>query len=686
MNTTLLAWLVLVVAGLAALPQSAFASAYHVSNDGDDSNDGRTPGTALRTLTEAAKRVERGDTILLRRGDVFRESVEIAVPDVEIGAYGPADRERPVVSGSVPITGWQPYKGSIYVAETDADVGYLFVNGRLMTIARYPNAGWLRTKAWREEQLPDEGGGRRRRRLGKTFVTCPELADHPRNAQGYWVGANIRWRHHSWWYETRPVLEYDPAGVLTLGDRSFEDMGPFDGDEKGWGFYLDGKLDELDAPGEWYFDAEAGKVYLYPPDGADPGVLLVEGSVLSTGLKVQNSAVRDVCFRHQRDVGLEIDGCCVVERCLFEGIGRDATLSERGAGGAGLHAASGVRDARVRHNEFRDNLNHSIAWWQNPQGPGSSVIEHNVIVNSGTVPGYGGSGSWHAVGILIGRGANVHVRHNRIDGTGYAGILLGSDGNAAEYNAIRNAMSTLNDGAGIYTNCSRSIIRHNVILDAKGGMESSGTWPNISHGIWLEFLGEYRESIVEGNTCAGCGADGLFLTNNYECVVRDNVLYGNERYQLLLTGRGESESEDVTQDHVIAGNVLYATRPPQKVLYFDPRFDYGILKANSYFSPHTDEPIVAGLGWPGAGRETALTLASWQKDYAWADREARTDPEAPADRGAADRSQLFINDGASVKRIELDEVYRDLDGSPVEGSIELQPFSSRVLIRVEPSP
>jgi parallel beta-helix repeat protein len=680
MNTTLLAGLA--IAGLIGLPGSALAATYYVSNGGDDRSDGRTQGTALSTLAEAAGRVQRGDTILLRRGDVFRESVDIGAPDIQINAYGPADAEMPAVSGSVLITGWQPYRDSIYVAQTDAKVGYLFVNRRLMTIARYPNTGWLRTRAWREE-IPRGEGRRRRGGGGKTFVTCPDLAGHARNTEGYWVGANIRWRHHSWWYETRPVVGYDGAGELTLGDRSFEDTGPFGSDDKGWGFYLDGKLEELDAPGEWYFDAEAGKVYLYAPDGADPNGSLVEGSARSTGLRVRNAAVRNVCFRHQKDVGLEIDGRCVVENCLFESIGRDATVGERGAGGAGLNAVPSVREARVRHSEFRSNLNHSIAWWQDPQSPGSSVIEHNTIVNSGTVPGYGGSGSWHAVGILIGRGANVHVRYNRIDGTGYAGILLGSDGNVAEYNVIRNAMSTLNDGAGIYTNCSRSTIRHNIILDAKGGMESSGTWPNISHGIWLEFLGNYRESIVEGNTCARCGADGLFLTNNYECVVRDNVLYDNERFQLLLTGRGESESEDLTQDHLIVGNVLYATRPPQKVLYFDPRFDYGTLRANYYYSPHTDEPLVAGIGWPGTGQETNLTLASWQRDYAWADREARTDPEKPGSHDAADRSELFVNDSQSAKSIPLDGAYRDLDANPVEGSVELAPFSSRVLIRVE---
>ncbi len=680
---------VLAVAGALIVGLSGYAlgATHYVAGDGDDGRDGLTDETALKTVTEAAGGLERGGPLRLRRGDVCRASGGVAVPGASVAASGPADEARPASSGSVARAEGQPHADGSYVAETDADLGYLFVNGELMTIARYPNTGWLRTKVWREDDVedqPGEGRGRRRRRgPRKTFVTCPQLAEHAANAEGYWVGANIRWRHHSWWYETRPVIAYDPAGVLTLDDRSFNRTGPFDWDTKGWGFYLDGKLDQLDVPGEWCLDAEAGKVYLYPPDGLDPNDSLVEGSLRSRGLTVRDATVRNIAFRHQKDAGLTIDGACTVEHCLFEGIGRDATVSERGAGGGALRAERGVLDAQVRHNEFRDNLNHSIDWWQDPDAQGSSVIEHNTVVNSGTVPGYGGSGSWHAVGILIGSGADVRVRHNRIDGTGYAGILLGSDDNAAEYNVIRNAMSTLNDGAGIYTNCSRSTIRNNVILDTKGGMKSSGTWQNISHGIWLEFLREYRESVVEGNTCARSGADGIFLGNNYECVIRDNVLYGNERYPLQLTGRGDGNSEDVTQRHMIEGNVLFATQPGERLIYFDPRFDYGTLRANYYCSPQTDEPFTEGKGWPGTNPETGHTLASWQQAYTWADAEAKVMPPQAGEDGTDDLSELFVNDTELPESVLLQGSYQDLDGNTVEGSVELAPYSSRVLIRID---
>jgi parallel beta-helix repeat protein len=679
MRRTLLVGLALAAFACAGVPAHVSAATYYVSSDGDDAGDGRTPDAALASLSAAAARAQPGDRVLLRRGDVFRESVDVSVSNIVIDAYGPPEDDRPVVSGSARVAGWSPWKGGVYVAETDVQPGYLFVDARLMTIARYPNNGWLRTRTWSEEEV-GEGAGRRRRGPRNTVVTCRELADHPRNAAGYWTGANIRWRHHSWWYETRPVLAYDESGVLTLGDRSFNDIGPFDWDQKGWGFYLDGKLEELDVPGEWCFQAEGGKVYLFPPNGEDPHDLLVEVSALASGLRLRDAVVRNVCFRHQKDVGLEIDGRCVVEDCLFEGIGCDATVSERRRGGGALRAAPGVRGARISRNEFRGNLNHSVEWWQDRDAPGTSVIERNLVLESGTVPGYGGSGSWHAVGILIGRGADVHVRHNRIEGTGYAGILLGSDGNVVENNVIRRAMSTLNDGAGIYTNCSRSTIRRNVILDTVGGMESSGSWANISHGIWLEFLGPYRESVVEANTCARSGAEGIFLSNNYECVVRGNVLYGNQRYQLLLTGRGAEDSEDATQEHLIENNVLCATSADQGLIYFDPRFDYGTLKGNYYCSPLTDEPFVSGVGWPGTSDVTRHTLASWQDACTWADADARAVHVQLGDDGAPPLV-LLTNESEEPAVIPLDGPHVGLDGNPAADSVELAPYSSVVLIR-----
>jgi len=61
---------------------------YYVSNDGDDANDGKTPERAWKTLKRVTNsRLEPGDGVRFRRGDVFRGGVE-AQAGVCYCAYG----------------------------------------------------------------------------------------------------------------------------------------------------------------------------------------------------------------------------------------------------------------------------------------------------------------------------------------------------------------------------------------------------------------------------------------------------------------------------------------------------------------------------------------------------------------------------------------------------------------------
>jgi parallel beta-helix repeat protein len=633
----------------------------------------------LKTLVVAVQKVTPGDIILLRRGDIFRESVEILTKNIEVNAYGQADKPLPVISGAIQITGFKPFRDNIYVAETDTDIGYLFVENELMTIARYPNEGWLRTTYWEDTRIPENATAEQ---LAKpnSIIDCQELTQFPNNSNNFWVGANIRWRHHSWWFETREVVGYDPTGRLYINDRSFLIREPRKGAQKGWGFYLDNKLELLDSPGEWYFDKEQKRVYLYPKNEKNPNELLVEGSVISKGLYISDGVVQNIRFQHQQDMGLEIDGVSIVQYCEFEGIGRDAKVSERGAGGAALHAKSNVRKSRISHNTFENNYNKAIDWWQNPDDTTGSVIERNIVNNTGVVPGYGGSGSWHAVAILIGRGRHVHVQYNEINSSGYVGILFGSEGNFAEYNVINNAMCTLNDGGAIYTNCSRSTIRYNIITNTRGGLESSGSWANISHGIWPEFLREYRETIIEYNTVTGSGGDGIFLPNNYNCIVRNNICYNNERYQFLVIGHEGRGQLNIEQNHLISGNVFYAAKPTQNTIYFDDRNDYGTMKDNYYFKPFSDKLIHEGKNWPGMGVHEHFTLEEWQEKFEWADTSPKTDFQKTI--GAEkDNSEIFTNDTEKRKTIWLNGKWRNLNGEAVTGSFILEPFTSRILIK-----
>jgi len=88
-------------------------TAYYVSADGNDNNDGLTPETAWQTLKKVSEScddgenaiLQPGDAVFFRRGDIFRETrsqgksaLAIMVDQITFSAYGEGD--KPIITGS----------------------------------------------------------------------------------------------------------------------------------------------------------------------------------------------------------------------------------------------------------------------------------------------------------------------------------------------------------------------------------------------------------------------------------------------------------------------------------------------------------------------------------------------------------------------------------------------------------
>ncbi len=261
------------------------------------------------------------------------------------------------------------------------------------------------------------------------------------------------------------------------------------------------------------------------------------------------------------------------------------------------------------------------------------------------------------------------------------------EGNFVEYNIIRNAMSTLNDGGAIYTNCSRSTIRNNIIQNTKGGMESSGPWAVLAHGIWPEFLGDFKESVIENNTVSGSGGFGLFLTNNFSCRVRGNVMYNNGRAGMELSGEetnaATGRTENLPQNNLIESNVFFGASRNQPAILFRPEYNYGTLSGNYYCNPYRDTIIQA---WGTCNKKWStnwLDMVNWRATYSWADDDSRTDlVKIAGDNSSRGQSKLLINYDTQSKAITVGDngVYITLDGDTIKGSMELAPFTSAVIV------
>jgi alpha-N-arabinofuranosidase len=92
---------------LALSPRHAGAREFHVSPSGSDANPGG-PAAMLKTIGEAARRAQPGDTVTVHAG-VYREWVDPlrgGVSEVKRITYQAAPGEKVVITGSEIVTNW----------------------------------------------------------------------------------------------------------------------------------------------------------------------------------------------------------------------------------------------------------------------------------------------------------------------------------------------------------------------------------------------------------------------------------------------------------------------------------------------------------------------------------------------------------------------------------------------------
>ena len=198
---------------------------------------------------------------------------------------------------------------------------YVFMDGALGTMARWPNGGEWMTFT----QRVDKGEN-----VSKTKWACYSrgafVCSDPRLkrwdfSKGVWMNGYFT---HDWSHETTKVLSFGPENgtndvVRLEGPISY---GVLAGT---WGrkyrrFRAFNILEELDMPGEWYLDRKAKILYIVPP-----------GGVLSDGLDVRLSFSRDSLLRgtavgNMRFEGLEF--ACNYGGFLFFRKASDMTFSD----------------------------------------------------------------------------------------------------------------------------------------------------------------------------------------------------------------------------------------------------------------------------------------------------------------------------------------------------------------------
>ena len=566
------------------------AATYYISPTGDDGNSGTSQAQPWRTIARVMQhiyQIQPGDQILFERGGTYPGKLEINVSGssaspIVVGAYGTGD--LPVISGGERVTNWVPHEGNIWRAPFSTAPKYVFVNNTPMKLARYPNQGWLRNVSG-----------------STTQINSPSLGQ----ANGHWTGGAVIVRTTNWSYDRSMItsssngqINFEPVHVDLANDD--------------WGFFLEGKLSELDMAGEWCHDAATGQLYLWMPDGSDPNGHMIHASIHDKGVVAawQRTHIRiqDLKLQGQTSRAISIEGAnnVIVTNCTIQ------------------HAFNGVVSSGD-NNQFTNNtIHHTFGSGMNIYDS-NALIENNVFTDIAIEPGMG-ENMWGYWG-LNATGQGTTVRGNRLTNIGYIGMDL--KGNTlVEKNVVLNATSILNDGAGIsFDNADGMVIRDNIVLDMTGDLESVATshisYYPICFGIYFGNT-SIKNTTVQRNTVARCNGAGIHVDHTMVSSgnqVKDNVLFDNN-VQMSLSDFSNYNGPGATQPYhvpayngVYSGNVLYSVRPSQLCLrqfhvYSPNPVDFGSFSNNKYFNPYNELSLMIMNSQGGTTKY--YTLEGWQ--------------------------------------------------------------------------
>ncbi|GAB1818841.1 right-handed parallel beta-helix repeat-containing protein [Herbidospora sp. RD11066] len=268
---------------------------------GDDTGDDSAPGSRdhpLATLREARRRVRAAlawgdsDVTVELLGGVHRLAEPLRLGAADSGRDGhpviwrAAPGAEPVISGAVPVTGWEPDGHGVFRAQVraGADTRQLYVDGRLARRARIRLAPGAVTPtptgltlddpalAWLAD-LPDQGRVEFQARSAFTNRFSPV----ERITATEVVMRQPAWDNNTYGYDTVQA--------------------PFGAQE----FFLVNSRSFLDEPGEWCLDPASGTLYYRPLPGQDLATARVGLPLLESLLEVggtYDEPVHDLRFEN----------------------------------------------------------------------------------------------------------------------------------------------------------------------------------------------------------------------------------------------------------------------------------------------------------------------------------------------------------------------------------------------------
>lgn len=452
-----------------------------------------------------------GDTCYVR-GGVYREAVR---------PKRSGSRDKPIrfeawpgevviLSGTEPIRSeWSVHKGNIYKTRVLEAFDQLFVYGRMMIEARWPN---MRFDQRFDKSVWATAG------KGSAYGTMvdPALAE----TRIDWSGATATLNVGSWQTWRRTVRNHKAGSDRFAYDRNLssrlESKRKWEGFDR---YFLSGKPEALDTPTEWHLDRNSRTLYLWAPDGDNPAGHNVEAKVRDYVFDAYEREFIELRGFHFFGATFRFIEC---NHCIIDGCHLRFPVWAHGLDAAPLTLADGS-----------DNIlrNCSVVYSDGPavtMSGASNTLENCLFHDI----------DWHGLirglGVNMGASATSVIRRCIMFNIGSSeGLVVPSKGpSVVEYNYIHNVGLVQSDGALIQSHgiqLAGTVIRYNWVHD-----HNAFNWGG--NGIRGDDL--TRNLIVHHNVAWNCRDKGIIVKGDHNRVF-NNTCLRNPKIDIIAPSRAE---------------------------------------------------------------------------------------------------------------------------------------------------
>ncbi len=607
--------------GLAMLSREAKPDlTVHVRPGGDDAG----PGTAAQPVGTLAKardmvretRKQRplnaGAEIILHGGRyVLDGTLELSAEDAGTSAapirYRAARGEQPVLAGSAEIPAGAftlladperlarleaPARGKVVVADLKAlgfpampklravfrmpmSVPELFCDGRRMTLACWPNEGFaqivkiLDKGTQRGTGAVSDAADPKKQRTRENRGGCFTYeGDRPAR----WKADEGVWLHGFWcfdWYDDVIQVASIDAEKKEIRLQAAHEYGVRQGNPSPRRWRAVNVFDELDVPGEYAVDPQAGRLYFYPPQplaGARITLAFREEPLVRMR-DLAHVILEGLTFEETQGDALRVAGCShvTVSRCVFRNHRRRAVVVEGGV--KNRITSCDIHDTGVGGVSLAGGDRKTLT-------PAGHVLEDTHIWRYSThLLTY--STALHLSGV-----GNV-ARHNLFHDAPHMAVAVSGNDHLFEYNVVSNVVMASDDAGALYKgrnpSCRGNVIRYNLWSEI-GSPRGHGT-------AAIYFDDGDGGDTVYGNLFYRCGDPGkgsfgtVFSHGGHGNVAENNVFieckralgsapWNDKRWKQFIDA--PLWQERLLREVHITGHT-YTSRYPELIGFMDPQ-------------------------------------------------------------------------------------------------------------------